>query len=157
MSLIKQGEGSHILAERHRVLVESKVCESIQDVLIVEDLDRDGKRMRAILNMILGPDVVYRRAETLNSAVDCVLERVPDIVFLDDYLQPGDSATETVPYLRRAGYKGHIIVVSGEIDRIRRTELLSIGATDTIHKDDVDASVVKDVLSRLPLLPTDEV
>lgn len=150
MTGLKPIAGSDILAERHRVALEAKLRATIKDVLVVEDSPIDGDRMRATLHLILGRDVVIRRAETLASALDCVLERVPDLIFLDDYLKPNDSAIDTIPYIRRAGYEGHIIVVSGEVDRHRRAKLVELGATDAIHKDDVDSAVIQDVLGRLP-------
>jgi CheY-like chemotaxis protein len=147
--------GSEILADRHRVTVETRLRDTIKDVLVVEDSKIDGDRMRATLHLVLGREVQIRRAETLASAIDCVLEKVPDLVFLDDYLKPSDSATDTIPYIRRAGYDGYIIVVSGEVDRHRRAKLIELGATDAIHKDEVDSSVVQDVLGRLPGIAED--
>lgn len=150
MTEFRQGAGSDILAKRHKIGVETKLRNTIRDILIVEDNPIDGDRLRATLHLIIGRDITIRRAETLNRAVDCVLEKVPDLVFLDDYLKPSDSAFDTIPYLRRAGYEGHIVVISGEVDRHRRAELIKIGATDAIHKDDVDSALVLETLGRLP-------
>ena len=149
MSDIKQGAGSEILAARHETTVKNRDWDGIKDILVIEDNPVDGDRLRATLHLIVGRDVRIRRAETLASALDEVLAELPDVVFLDDYLKPSDCATDTIPYLRRAGYEGHIIVISGEVDRQRRAVLIRLGATDALHKDDVDSAAVAAALGRL--------
>jgi len=94
------------------------------------------------------PRSKIRRAPTLGGALDCVIQRKPDIVFLDDYLKPNDNASHTIPFLRRAGYEGPIVVVSGEVDRQRRILLMMAGAADVIHKDDLDSVRVAQALAR---------
>ncbi len=84
----------------------------------------------------------------LDKAIDEVLKSLPDAHFLDDYLKPNDSALQTIPFVRRAGYRGPIIVVSGEVDRPRRIELRKAGASDIIHKDDIDSVNVSEALIR---------
>ena len=85
---------------------------------------------------------------SLDKAIDEVLKSLPDAHFLDDYLKPKDSALQTIPLVRRAGYRGPIIVVSGEVDRPRRIELRKAGASDIIHKDDIDSVNVSEALIR---------
>jgi len=149
MSDIKQGEGSEILAERHEISVSNRDWRGLDDILVIEDNPVDSDRLRAILHFILGRSVTIRSAETLASALDEVLSNLPDVIFLDDYLKPNDCAADTIPYLRRAGYVGHIIVISGEVDRQRKLELLKLGATDAIHKDEVDSACVTAALGRV--------
>ena len=72
----------------------------------------------------------------------------PEIVFLDDYLKPNDNASQTIPFLQRAGYDGPIVVVSGQVDRQRRALLMTSGASDVIHKDDLDSVRVAEALAR---------
>ena len=147
--MIKQGAGSQILADRHDASQHQDGYSSLSDILIVEDSDIDGDRLRATLHLILGRDVAIRRATTLASALDRVLEQVPEIVFLDDYLKPTDSAVDSIPFLRRAGYEGHIVVISGEVTRARETELKGLGASTVLHKDDVDSAKVAEALRTL--------
>lgn len=149
MGDIRQGAGSEILARRHAAATSANPREWVRDVLIVEDDAIDADRMRATLHIILGRSITYRHAETLASAVDCVLERVPDMVFLDDYLKPDDNARETIPYIRRAGYEGPILVISGELNRQRQAELIECGADAVLHKDEVDSAVITEALSLL--------
>ena len=89
-----------------------------------------------------------RKATTLGAALDRVLEAMPDMVFLDDYLKPNDNASQTIPLLRRAGYEGPIVVVSGEVDRRREAALRSEGAVAALHKENVDSGSVTEVLNK---------
>lgn len=123
---------------------------SVKDVLIIEDENFDADRLRATLHVMFGYGLQVRRAKTLGSALDCVIERRPELVFLDDILKPSDNATQTIPFLRRCGYDGPIIVVSGQVTRNRRAELSSAGAIDVIHKDDVDSVRIAEALQRIP-------
>ena len=98
---------------------------------------------------MFGYDLEVRTARTLNAALDNVLARKPELVLLDDILKPSDTAAETIPFLRRANYDGPIVVISGQVDRHRRTELLAKGANDTIHKDDLNSVAIAEVIERL--------
>jgi CheY-like chemotaxis protein len=141
--------GGDFLARRDQVARGRQGLPSLKDLLIVEDETFDANRLRATLHILFGYDADIRRAATLGTAVDCVIERKPDLVFLDDYLKPADTATHTIPFLRRAGYEGPIIVLSGQVDRQRKTELLAAGADDVIHKDDVDSVRLGEALVRV--------
>ena len=90
-----------------------------------------------------------RRASTLGAALDAVIAKQPELVFLDDLLKPSDTASHTIPFLRRAKYEGPIIVVSGQVTRARKAELIGLGATDVIHKDDVDSVRLAEALARV--------
>ncbi len=81
--------------------------------------------------------------------LDCIIARKPELVFLDDVLKPSDNASQTIPYLRRAEYAGPIVVVSGQVTKNRRNDLLAAGATDVIHKDDVDSVRLAEALLRV--------
>lgn len=118
------------------------------DVLIVEDENIDADRMAATLHILFGYGLQTRRASTLGAAVDSVMERKPELVILDDFLKPADDASQTIPFLRRAGYDGPIVVVSGRATRKRRLELIKAGAAEVIHKDDVDSVRLSEALQR---------
>lgn len=121
----------------------------LNDVMVVDDENIDADRMFATLRVIFGYDLKMRRAATAGAAIDGVLAAKPDIVFLDDILKPSDDAAHTIPFLRRAGYEGPIVVVSGQVTRTRRTKLLAAGATDVIHKDDIDSVRLAEALHRV--------
>ena len=81
-------------------------------------------------------------------ALDSLAEKPPSLTFLDDILKPSADAFLSIPELRRAGYDGPIIVVSGAVTQSRRTRLMAGGATDVIHKDDVDSVRVAEAVDR---------
>jgi DNA-binding NarL/FixJ family response regulator len=148
MSANGSGVGGDFLARKSDATKQRQTLPELHDVLMVEDEAFDADRLRATLHVMLGYDLEIRRAHTLGSALDCVIERQPEIVFLDDYLKPSDNASHTIPFLRRAGYVGPIIVVSGQVDRQRRSLLLAAGAADVIHKDDLDSVRVAEALAQ---------
>lgn len=143
------GSGGEFLAKKSDVTKLRKGLPALRDVLIVEDEAMDADRLKATLRVMFGYDLEVRRAATLASALDCIIARKPELVFLDDVLKPSDNASQTIPYLRRAEYAGPIVVVSGQVTKNRRNDLLAAGATDVIHKDDVDSVRLAEALLRV--------
>lgn len=143
------GSGGDFLAKKNDSVHLSKQLPKLTNILIIEDDNFDADRLRATLRVILGYEPNVRRASTLGSALDCVIASQPELVFLDDLLKPADTASHTIPFLRRAKYEGPIIVVSGQLTRSRRAELIGLGATDVIHKDDVDSVRLAEALARV--------
>ncbi len=119
------------------------------DILIVEDAKLDAERLKATLHSIFGYEILTRHAPTLGSALDRVIERQPDLIFLDDHLKPNDNAAHTIPFLRRCNYAGPIIVVSGLLDRKRAATLIQAGAAVTIHKDSLDSGSIAEALAKI--------
>ena len=143
------GSGGDFLAKKSDLSQLSKKLPKLSHVLIVEDETPDADRLRATLRVILGYDINVRRASTLGAALDAVIARQPELVFLDDVLKPSDTASHTIPFLRRAKYEGPIVVISGQVTRARKAELIGLGATDVIHKDDVDSVRLTEALARV--------
>lgn len=143
------GSGGDFLAKKSDIVHLSKQLPKLTNVLIVEDENFDADRLRATLRVILGYEINLRRASTLGAALDAVIAKQPELVFLDDLLKPSDTASHTIPFLRRAKYEGPIIVVSGQVTRARKAELIGLGATDVIHKDDVDSVRLVEALARV--------
>lgn len=141
--------GSDILARRNEATWAKQSLPVLNDVLIIEDDALDSERLQATLHIILGREVGVRKAQTLTSALDCILEAKPDMVFLDDYLKPSDTALQTLPLIKRAGYDGPIVVISGAITRRRVAELKAAGASSCIHKEDVDSGRVTEALNEV--------
>jgi DNA-binding response OmpR family regulator len=146
--MTSSGSGGDFLARKAEVTHLGKKLDGVDNILIVEDETFDADRLRATLRIILGYGVVLRRAPTLAVALDEVLARKPDLVFLDDLLKPTDTASHSLPFLRRAGYDGPVIVISGQVTRNRKAELLALSAAEVIHKDDVDSVRVTEALIR---------
>ena len=145
----EKGRGGTFLARKSDVTKSQQGNGRLTDVLVVEDENFDADRLRATLHIMFGYGIEVRRARTLGSALDCVIERHPQLIFLDDYLKPSDNATHTIPFLRHCGYAGPIIVVSGQVDRLRRAMLVKAGAIDVIHKDDLDSVRLAEALARV--------
>lgn len=146
---MKNPTGGNFLARKSDLTKLRQDLSDLNDFLVVEDENFDADRLRATLHIMFGYGIEVRRAKTLGSALDAVIERKPDIVFLDDYLKPNDNATQTIPFLRRCGYDGPIVVVSGAVDRQRRSLLNKAGAVDVIHKDDLDSVRIAEALGAL--------
>lgn len=118
------------------------------EILIIDDEALDAERLTATLHVLFGYHVLIRWACSLGDAIDSLAERQPCITFLDDILKPAGDALLSIPELRRAGYAGPVIVVSGAVTQSRRTRLLAVGASDVIHKDDVDSVRVAEAVAR---------
>ncbi len=147
--MTRSSSGGNFLAKKSDLNKLRKDLPPLKDVLVVEDENLDADRMKATLRVMFGYDLEVRRAATLAAAVDAVMSKKPDLVFLDDMLKPSDTALETIPFLRRASYEGPIVVVSGQVTRNRRTKLLEAGANEAIHKDDVDSVRLAEALMRV--------
>ena len=145
-----RGTGSRFLAHKSE-LTKARLRHQItfKDILIVEDETMDADRMRATLRAMFGYDVEVRRATTLGRALDCVIERKPDLIFLDDHLPPKDNATLTIPFLRRCNYDGPIIIISGLLTPRRAAELTRAGAAAAMHKDKVDSGTIEEALAKV--------
>lgn len=141
--------GGDFLTRKSDLTKSRSKMPELSDLLIIDDDTFDADRLRATLHLMFGYDISVRRAKTLGSALDCVIERQPELIFLDDILKPSDTATNTVPFLRRCGYEGPIVIVSGMVDRQRRAVLVAAGAADVIHKDDLDSVRVAEALIRV--------
>lgn len=149
MSTSSTGSGGEFLAKKSDITKLRKQLPPLADVLVVDDETFDAERLTATLRVMFGYDIEVRRAATLAIALDRVIEKKPELIFLDDILKPSDTALNSIPYLRRAEYTGPIVVISGQVTRSRRTELLGAGATDVIHKDDVDSVRLAEALLRV--------
>jgi CheY-like chemotaxis protein len=141
--------GGDFLAKKSDVTKLRKALPALSDVLVVDDEHVDAARIKATLRVMFGYEIEVRHAPTLGSAVDCVLARRPQLIFLDDILKPSDRATDTIPFLRRAEYAGPIIVISGLVTKKRRLELTAVGATEVIHKDELDSVRLGEALLRV--------
>lgn len=143
MSTGSNSTGRDYLAHLSTLTALRKSLPPIKDILVVEDETFDSDRMQGTLRKIFGQSLEIRRANTLNIALDLALERTPELVILDDYLLPStDTAIDSIPLIRRASYKGPIIVVSGRLNRARSISLRNAGASASIHKDKLDSGSI---------------
>ena len=149
MASSSTGSGGDFLEKKSGIVRAKTKLPPLKDVVVVDDEAIDSDRMLATLRVIFSYDVAVRRATTANAAIDLVMDKRPDVLFLDDILKPSDDASQTIPLLRRAGYDGPIVVISGQVTRNRKTVLMTAGATDVIHKDDVDSVRLVESLQRV--------
>jgi CheY-like chemotaxis protein len=148
-----KGTGADYLVRQSGLSKSRKDLPHLDDILVVEDENLDAYRLVATLRSMFGYALQVRRARTLNSALDLVLAQTPNLILLDDYLKPSDTAVDSIPMLRRAGFEGPIVVISGQVDRHRRAELLAKGADETIHKDDLNSGAISELLVRIGRSP----
>jgi DNA-binding NarL/FixJ family response regulator len=149
MSTSSTGSGGDFLTRKSDVTKLRKALPPLSDVLVVDDERFDVERLTATLRVMFGYELEIRRASTLASALDLVIQKMPEIIFLDDVLKPSDTALNSIPFLRHAKYEGPIVVISGQVTRARRNELAAAGATDVIHKDDVESVRLAEALLRV--------
>ena len=145
--------GGAFLERKSALAIARQSRPRFNDILVVEDTKLDADRLKATLHSIFGYDIVTRHAATLGSALDRVIERQPDLIFLDDHLKPNDNAAHTIPFLRRCNYAGPIIVVSGLLDRKRSAILIKAGAAVAIHKDGLDSGSIAEALAKIQEQP----
>lgn len=143
------GSGGDFLTKKSEVTKLRQQLPALSRVLIIEDESFDAKRLTATLRVIFQEGIDVHHADTLTKGVDAVIQQTPDLIFLDDFLKPSDTATQSIPFLRRADYNGPIVVVSGQVTRNRAFDLKDAGATDVIHKDDVDSVRLGEALIRV--------
>ena len=139
--------GGDFLDKKSGLTKSLKKMPQLTNVLVVDDCSTDIKRLRATLHLMFGYEIDVREANTLSSAIDQVLKHKPQLILLDDNLElSADRACDSIPYLRRVGYEGPIVVVSGVATRRRRMDLMKAGAAEVLHKDDIDSVRINEVL-----------
>lgn len=149
MASSSSGSGGDFLERKSGIMRGRGALPVLKDIVVVDDDVIDADRMFATLRVMFGYEFTMRRAATAGAAIDAVIAAKPDILFLDDILKPSDDAAHTIPFLRRAGYDGPIVVISGQVTRARRAVLFDAGATEVIHKDDVDSVRLTEALFRV--------
>lgn len=138
--------GAH-LTRKSELAIARQSKPAFHDILIVEDNEKEANRLQSTLNTIFNYKSEVRIAKTLGLALDAVIARKPDIIFLDDLLKPNDDASQTIPFLRRCHYEGPIVVVSSVLTRPRKAQLINAGAIACVHKDDLDGSSIEETLA----------
>lgn len=140
--------GGAFLARKSELAIRRSGKAPPADVLIIEDEPRDAERIEATLRAMFGYAMSIRRVPTLASALDALLERLPDLIFLDDNLKPADTAADTIPLIRRCKYEGPIILLSGILNQRRRAQVVRLGAVAAIHKDALDSGSIEEALAK---------
>ena len=109
-------------------------------VLIADDF----KVLRDVIRLHLerADDIdVVDEAPDLNDALEHIKSLRPDVVIMNDYLPPIDSAHATT-HLREQGFTDAILVVSMHLEPQRIQRSFLSGANGFMHKDEIDKNLV---------------
>ena len=139
--------GPKHLARKNELAGAQAKLRALRDILLIDSGHLDANRLTATLRVLFGYKTQIRTASALLDAVDCIEHENPSVVFLDDVPQSGADAEHAIPLLRRAGFIGPIIVVSEKITPTRRAMLLQSGASEVIHRDDIDSVRLAEALA----------
>lgn len=108
-------------------------------LLIVEDKQQDANFITKPLARLFGSlaDIVVAASVV---SLKAALEREAfSLIILDDRMDAGATANQTLPMIRDAGHKGPILVVSAILTQARRAELKRLGAEIVLTKDELDS------------------
>lgn len=144
-----QTSGRTYLEVRSRLAKRLAEGTPFRHIQIIDDTVLDGNVLAGLLRKVLGYDITISVSRSLSTVRDQWAERQPDVVLLDDRLGPAGSANIHLPQIRRMGFSGPIVVVSGLMTRERRGEVVRLGAFDGVHKDDMVGAAVLELLLRL--------
>jgi len=123
-------------------------------ILVVERSAVDGDRMVATLRVLFGYQTRIDRTFSVPEAVAQLATGMPTILLLGDTGNAADGAADdaallaAMAQLRTAGYEGPVIAITGLLSRSRRARLLSAGAIDAFHKDELCSERITQALRR---------
>lgn len=141
--------GTDHMRARSELAKQVRALPRLDDFLIIDDEIADAKWLVSSLKLVCGHDIEIRHVRSLGTALDALKAALPQLLFLDDRISPVDTATNTIPFIRRAGYSGPIVVISGSMTRPRAAELIRQGAAAIVHKDDIESARVAEILIAL--------
>jgi len=109
-------------------------------VLIADDF----KVLRDVIRLHLeraGDIDVVDEAPDLDDALECTRTLRPDVVIMNDYLPPKDSAHATARF-REQGFTAAILIISMHLEPGLIQRSFSSGANGFMHKDEIDEYLV---------------
>lgn len=140
--------GKHLAKKSALAGVQAKL-DLQREILVIDSQVSDCERLCATLRVVFGYETQIACASALLEAVERIKLQRPGLVFLSDPLPPATDAIEAIPQLRTAGFDGPVIVVSTHVTHATRAFLLAAGASDVIHKDEIDSVRVAEALLSL--------
>lgn len=141
--------GRDYLLKRSRLAKRLGEMATFDRIQIVDDDQFDADVLAGNLRKILGREIVIDIVRSINALHKKWSEALPDLVFLDDRLGHTGNALTTLPLIRKIGFQGPVIVVSGMMTRQRRTAVMQAGAFETLHKDDFETLSLIEILLRV--------
>jgi DNA-binding NarL/FixJ family response regulator len=140
--------GPKHLARKNYLAAAQDKLSALRNILLVDTGHLEAERLTATLRVLFGYKAQIRTTSSLADAVDRIETEHPSVVFLDDVAQPPDAgADEAIAMLRKAGCSGPIVVVSETATPARRARLLNCGASEVIHRDDIDSVSLAEALA----------
>lgn len=109
-------------------------------VLIADDHPIVVEGIRNLLSSAIGIDVIGTAASG-EQALEMIKSKSPDVLLLDMEL-PDQSGVDVVRKLVELDYEGSILVLSSHDDRAYISQMLSLGASGYLIKDEVVKTIV---------------
>jgi hypothetical protein len=149
MQLAANSAGKDYLEKRSRLTKLLSERPPFQRIQLIDDSQFDADVLAGGLRKVLGRDIAIDISKSITALHRQWAVARPNLIFLDDRLGHTGSATNSLPSIRRMGYTGIIVVVSGLMTRERRAELMRLTATEALHKDDLDSMRLIELLLQL--------
>lgn len=115
-------------------------------VLVIDGAPQGLGVLTAVLHLMLGYDARLHSAATFGAALDRIVERQPDLIFLADQVPPNTAALDALPILRRCGYQGPVVVIGARTGKRHERALVEAGAADVLDRDQFDTVRVSEAL-----------
>jgi DNA-binding NarL/FixJ family response regulator len=143
--------GPEYLTKRSALLKQVQSLTRSLDVVYVEDSPLDARKITTSLRLMFGPRLTMRHAATNAAISDLLKKSVPDIVLLDDRMNNNTQAEANIPLLRKRGFNGPIVILSGVLSPSRTATLRRLGVAAIVHKDDADGLRLTELILGLRL------
>lgn len=108
-------------------------------LLIVEDKSQDAHFISKPLSRLFGELATIVVAPTVSAMKAALTTGAVSAIVLDDNMDAGATAMDTLPMIRAAGYTGPVLLVSGLLTNTRRAELKRLGFAVILAKDELDS------------------
>ena len=135
MPSYRPNDSRAVLLAKSRIAQRMQTAPKPAGVLIIDDQEIEMDRLSARLRGVFGFETMIRAARTLRAALTATEKQQPGLIFLDDNLKPLNTATTSIPSLRKAGATCPIIVISAQVERRRSAALVELGALDVVDRD----------------------
>lgn len=120
------------------------------NIIIVDDEYFVRMGIKAIVNRKEKEHSVIGEAENGKSAVQMILERKPDMVFLD-ITMPGMDGIQVLETIRQQGYQGYVAMLTCHGDFTFAQKALRLGADDYVLKNELVGDDMLDYLDKAAL------
>jgi len=141
--------GARVLARRAELERLKQQLPRFENFLIVDVSETVTRTIQAVLHAWygFGVDIVAARSPELG--LQAMQSVTPDLLFLSDLIEAGGEAADNIPYLRRGGFGGAIVVVTQDYNRRRCHALETLGAAAVMQRDSLSTLDLGELLVRL--------